>query len=56
MVGQGERTSRNCTWPNSPNALTTSRPISVATYSWTSDMSAERKSVSSWSPMAKGPR
>lgn len=47
---QGQRcselTSRNCISPISPNALTTSRPISLAMYSWVNDMSAERKRVS----------
>ena len=32
--------------PSSPRALTTSRPISLAMYSWVSDMSDERNSES----------
>jgi hypothetical protein len=32
--------------PSSPRADTTSRPISLAMYSWVKDMSAERNMVS----------
>ena len=47
-------TSRNCTSPISPNALTTSLPISLEMYSWVRDMSTLRKRVSSEAPILDG--
>jgi hypothetical protein len=40
------RTSLKSIVPSSPSAETTSRPISLAMYSWVKDMSAERNMVS----------
>jgi hypothetical protein len=49
---KGAPTSRNCSIPTSPKALTVSLPISVATYSCTSDISEERNNVSGCPMMA----
>ena len=45
-------TSRNWQSPSSPSAVTTSRPISLETYSCTMLMSAERNGVSCFGAMA----
>lgn len=42
---KGRLTSRNCTRPSSPSSVTVGCAISLGMYSWTSDISSERKSV-----------